>query len=245
MQDLRDTRIESPITKFYRVLCAKQGGHPLLMDRMHRKATSRRGWGAPAATARLDCAGGREGVDELVELLTATGNGRKRPESEVGGADGSASRCGGAPAVLHRRAMGPSMQFVTAKLEEGTTSTGDRWTRLNRRPAVMHCGSGGKQGGDRCGSGGAGVGRAQRRGTTARARAEARARSFIGASGAWRAAHARRGAARRPGHGRPGRNRGWAQMGLAWTGSGSVAGPGGDAVGRWVGPSGSAQIDRI
>jgi hypothetical protein len=74
---------------------------------------------------------------------------------------------------------------------------------------------------------------------------EARARSFIGAGGAWRAVHARQAATWRPGHGRPGRNRDWAQMGLAWVGSGSAAGPGGDAVGRWVGPSGSAQIDRI
>jgi hypothetical protein len=62
-------------------------------------------------------------------------------------------------------------------------------------------------------------------------RAGARARSFIGAGGAWRAAHARRGAVRRPGHGRPGRNRGWAQMGLAWAWSGSAAGPGGDGSG--------------
>jgi hypothetical protein len=157
MQDLRDTRIESPITKFYRVLCAKQGGHPLPLDRTHRKATSRRGWGAPAAMAQLDCAGGREGVEELVELLTAAGNGRKRSKSEVGGAGGSASRCGGAPAVLRRRATGPSMQFVTTKLEEGTTSTGDRRTRLNRRSAVMPCGSGGEHGSDRCGSGGTGA----------------------------------------------------------------------------------------
>jgi hypothetical protein len=82
-------------------------------------------------------------------------------------------------------------------------------------------------------------GRGQQRGTAARARAEARARNFIEARGAWRAAHARRGVARRPGHGRPGRNRGSAQMGLAWAGSESAAGPGGDAVGRWVGPSGS------
>jgi hypothetical protein len=158
MQDLRDTRIESPITKFYRALCAKQGGHPLPLDRTHRKATSRRCWGAPAATARLDCAGGSEGVEELVELLTTAGNGRKRPESEVGGVGGSASRGGGAPAVLRRRATGPSMRFVTAKLEEGTASTGDRRTRLNRRPTVMPCGSGGEQGGDRCGSDGAGAG---------------------------------------------------------------------------------------
>jgi hypothetical protein len=37
--------------------------------------------GAPAATARLDCAGGREGVEGLEGLLTAAGNGGKRPES--------------------------------------------------------------------------------------------------------------------------------------------------------------------
>jgi hypothetical protein len=85
-------------------------------------------------------------------------------------------------------------------------------------------------------------GRAQRRGTASRARAEARARSFIGADRTWRAVHACRGAVWRRGHGRPGRNHGCAQMVLAWAGSGSAAGPGGDAVGRWVGPSGSPRL---
>jgi hypothetical protein len=64
-------------------------GHPLPLSMADREATSRRGWGAPAATTRLD-AGDREGVEELVGLLTAGGDMEERSESEVDGAGGCA-----------------------------------------------------------------------------------------------------------------------------------------------------------
>jgi hypothetical protein len=65
-------------------------GHPLPPSMADREATSRRGWGAPTATARLDYTGDREGVEELVGLLTTGGNEEEWPDFEVGGADGCA-----------------------------------------------------------------------------------------------------------------------------------------------------------
>jgi hypothetical protein len=89
----------------------------------------------------------RLGVADLLVVTDCSNSargrqiGRLEAEEQDGGRLGFATG-GGAPAVLRGRATGPSMQFVTAKLEEGTASTGDRRTRLDKRPAAMPCGSG-------------------------------------------------------------------------------------------------------
>jgi hypothetical protein len=142
MQDLRDTRIEPLITKFYRGLSAKQEVIPYLWIRRTGKPWAGGIGGAPAATTRLDCAGGREGVEELVGLLIAAGNGRKRPESEVGGASGSAARGGGVPGARRaeashgrRRRLGHARPRAPPRLYRGAEHQSPRRARPGRAAA--------------------------------------------------------------------------------------------------------------